>query len=535
MDTYWKESATITGILDHLDTICPQVHPQDHCDVTLNQMRYQLEKINEKNDLITAFSRTPARLTKRNTSNFFDHNDERKNGAQALGIQNTTKTVHRQKRGWFDGVGKGAKEVFGIMDSDDAKHYDQEIQKLSLNEDYLKNLIRNQTTIQEITSNIIRRDEAKLNKVIELLQHNMQHLEGKDDVGKTHMYTSMTMQALTLMTSYTEMQNAIVNMLTMVFHGKIPPTIITRSQLKKQLDIISKNIEHHLMVPGNDQKGHISQLYTMLGAKVRVVPDRLLIRIKIPLICREYYKLYHILPVPFSMQNSLKTIVPSTAYIAINLKQDHYYMLSMEDKQNCKSYDEDLIICRQIQPLYNVQTNHTQCEMSIILDPKSAHRNCKIISIDKPQVWTALAEDNNYLFTMRQQTSISIICNANTQHCTLDGSGILTIQPQCIIKSGTLEISARNMMTSDTAPVILLPTINITDHIPTEKAIQPTPDVINWNDFQTDAAMDLLTKSIIQQQNDAQRTLLSTHDVHHYSAVYTIFVMVLVTIICTLF
>lgn len=48
----------------------------------------------------------------------------------------------REKRGWFDAGGKAAKEVFGILNEEDAKHYDEQIEQVKENSAHLLNLIR---------------------------------------------------------------------------------------------------------------------------------------------------------------------------------------------------------------------------------------------------------------------------------------------------------------------------------------------------------------------------------------------------------
>lgn len=169
-----------------------------------------------------------------------------------------TEILHRQKRGWFDGVGKGAHELFGIMDGDDAVHYDSEIRNLRNNENYLKDLIKNQTVIQEITSNIIRSDEQKTRKQLDYLKSSIAELQQKDVAGEMQLFNTISMETLSTIITYRETQNTIIGMLTTIFHGKIPPSIITPNQLKQQLEIINKHIS--LMIPGDAMSGHISQL-----------------------------------------------------------------------------------------------------------------------------------------------------------------------------------------------------------------------------------------------------------------------------------
>lgn len=78
-------------------------------------------------------------------------------------------------------------------------------------------------------------------------------------------------------------------MLTDVYHGKIPSTVITPAQLKRQLTLIGNTIPHNLMVPGEQQD--IAHLYSLLTAKVKIIDDNLIVQIKVPLLNLEFFKL----------------------------------------------------------------------------------------------------------------------------------------------------------------------------------------------------------------------------------------------------
>lgn len=58
----------------------------------------------------------------------------------------------------MNGIGTGMNALFRLMDADDAKHYDDEINKIKEDSAYNMNLLRNQTNIQDIIQNIIQHD-----------------------------------------------------------------------------------------------------------------------------------------------------------------------------------------------------------------------------------------------------------------------------------------------------------------------------------------------------------------------------------------
>lgn len=266
----------------------------------------------------------------------------------------------------------------------------------------------------------------------------------------------------------------------------------------------------------------------MLSAKVSVTSENLIIKINIPLISREYYHLYHVVPVPFIYEGDLHTVVPSTEYIAVNLKQDHFYMLTAEDKKACKVFEDDRLICNQLKPLFNVQNDKQQCEISVLLNPATAHTKCKIIQLNLYQAWTALAAENNYLYSVKDPLEISIICNVNTKHCSLTDSGMITIPKHCMIKSGSIEMTARNIIIGAIEPILLIAPTNISHNMPSRQS--PPNNVENWEEIVDNSDLDVLTNAIIHQREKSSIQFANSHDIHHYTISYTLLCAMLIAI-----
>src|ERR1700743_2774865 len=96
METYWQEAELINKTISLMKSVCQEAHPENFCEHNIQQFRHQFNSMNE----INAFS-------------LAEHS--------------------REKRGWFDAGGKAAKEVFGILNEDDAMHYDEQIEQVKLN------------------------------------------------------------------------------------------------------------------------------------------------------------------------------------------------------------------------------------------------------------------------------------------------------------------------------------------------------------------------------------------------------------------
>lgn len=96
------------------------------------------------------------------------------------------------------------------------------------------------------------------------------------------------------------------------------------------------------MVLSSDQQGQISQLSAMsvMSATVSIADKSLIVKVTVPLSSREYHHIYNVVSVPFTCQNKLQSIIPTTLLMAVTSKRDHFYVLSKEGKRdivNCST------------------------------------------------------------------------------------------------------------------------------------------------------------------------------------------------------
>lgn len=87
-------------------------------------------------------------------------------------LDDISNSDHRAKRATLNFVGNYAGDLFGVLDSRFAEKYSKDIAKLFGNEEHLLQLLKNHTSVVETTMNILKNDEAELerqNKQIEAL------------------------------------------------------------------------------------------------------------------------------------------------------------------------------------------------------------------------------------------------------------------------------------------------------------------------------------------------------------------------------
>lgn len=102
---------------------------------------------------------------------------------------------------------------------------------------------------------------------------------------------------------------------------------------------------------------------------------------------------------------------------------------------------------------------YTTCTMDHQIPPK-----CETVSINAGQVWSKLHASNAYVFTTTVRTTFNIICEEKTTICDAEGTGMIQLDPKCIIQSQNYEIVSENNIDSEKMN-ILIPKINISDFV----------------------------------------------------------------------
>lgn len=97
-----------------------------------------------------------------------------------------------------------------------------------------------------------------------------------------------------------------------------------------------------------------------------------------------------------------------------------------------------------------------------------------------------------------------------------------------MIKSGNIEVTARNTFAADSDTIILVPAVNITKNLLSQKEVNV--NIENWNDIINNAEMDTLSKAIMKQKEESSNSP-NTHDIHHYTISYTLVCIVIIIII----
>lgn len=498
---YHKEFNTLKHGLKQLENFCEktinlQVH-SEYCNTILQQFQHQIQVIEDKNSLLN---------------------------------QNEGKPRPKRAIGLLAGAAiAGGMAVYGIIQHNKAQEIEKDISKAKMNEQHLLTLLKNQTSLSESTINIIKKNENRtqqqfvefakqLDRLAQL--SNNAHKESENQQ-ITQILSTISMHTLLLLVGYQNMQDTLLEMVLDIHQGRIHPLIITPTQLTEQLRIIRGNLPPSIKVPGDNGVDNLTQIYKLLKANVRVTPRNIIFDMKIPLLHTEEFQIFKLIPVPTPHNNTFIWIEPSTEYLIINLKRDQYYPINEPELKDCEVLPaRELYLCKQHHPIYNKNSNYSKCELSLLDHKRQIETSCKLKSMAPSNTWIQLHNPNSWIYSLDQEYVIDVICDKNVLNVKLNGSGVLELRPNCLIKQPEMLISAHNIYPT-VAHASFIPSTNLSNQI-----IQQQEDIkgTSFKIERTDnSEYEKLQKEI--EKLRAQEKLpeeLTIHDVHHYSVLYLV-------------
>ena len=564
LQEYWQQQENWGKLLDNMNVTCQKMNMKDQCNAVVRQFSQEYETALTRNKLFGAFSHSTLTRKRRESSeksakktielqatSFMDklknmEGEAAKLWEKIVGINTeaasfleklkneiieisksiekwsevASKTIlSRKRRGWANIIGSGLNIATGVMDNDDAVRINAQINALNNSNTHLMKLMVNQTTIQDMTQRIIRKEEGNVKRQIENLQQQINQIGNKKQEEIRELFTLLSLLTRSIMSTNLETQQGLMELLMHVHHGKVSTTIMNPEKLKQHLAMITENIASDIMIPDDGTPNYIAKMYSLLEAKVHMNDGRILIKIVVPLLNREIFNLHHIIAVPFKHNKEYKIITTPNQFIAVNKREDRYYLITIQQKTACKSLTNNWIVCNQRNILYNMQKGSAKCEMAILTHlSKGISPKCALADIKMQQVWSKLHTPNQFLFTVVNETMVNIICKDESTVCKLKGSGIISLRQQCTIHTDNMEITADNNFSSE-LPIILAPGLNLStiltrmNQTMVNKGIQLS--------YEIDPELDSLAVAI-QQQKISEEVVpaFDWHHVHHYAMLY---------------
>lgn len=347
---------------------------------------------------------------------------------------------HRVKRGLFDGVSYAFKWLFGVPDAEDAQHYTEAIESISQQNHEMQILMKQQI---HIMSDAI----SDYNKTSQALYLNEQKInENFVKFNKFAKDVVMTINSLTfvqtridhlnllsqLINELNEELDIIVSSILFSKQNILHPSVITPKQLYHELLKVRTNTNFELPI-NNDNIDNIHKYLEICQLSVMYADKNLIYAVKIPLVTKELYQLFNLVPLPIKSPNSTSVysfINPTFPYLLLSTTRSFY--AELRDLSTCKlSPPSDYI--------YSHTTTHLTKERPTYATDLKIHqstnipKSCNTKTVKSDMEICHPLSPNQWLYVLTQPVVGTISCDDSTPvtYFTLQCNGILKLRPKC--------------------------------------------------------------------------------------------------------
>lgn len=169
-----------------------------------------------------------------------------------------------------------------------------------------------------------------------------------------------------------------------------------------------------------------------------ITKTEVVFEIKLPLVDQQFFELFKITPIPTIKNNTIITIKPDSSHLAASPHKDQFITFKADDITSCLKAKHDVYICRDKQLKLGRRSDIHSCEINIFNNKTTS--NCKLTQTGGTSMWTQLQNPNKWIFATTTPTEVSAVCSAETTQFILDGSGIMQIEPTCVVKTDAISI-----------------------------------------------------------------------------------------------
>lgn len=345
----------------------------------------------------------------------------------------------RIRRGLFDVASKGFKLLFGVPDADDAKFYDQAITSILHQNHEIQILMKQQihvisNAISEYNKTVLalKVNEEKFNKNFETF--NIFANKTVTKVNSLSYYQTLNSHLNLLSFLINETDDDFSLLISTILFSKqnvLHPAIITPNHLQNEL--LQVKLSGITEFPFSIDSLEEMHKYTMI-TKLSVIyfQNNLIFAIKVPLVLKEMYQLFNLIPLPIQ-----KGELPIYSYIdpsfpILTLSESRTYYSQMEDLASCISIPPGEYICQEI--IVHLTKERPVCETELRLHPQlhSIPDDCQTRIIKSTmEIWHAI-QPNQWLYILTYPTASTLNCGkSNIFDTVLQGTGIFTLQPGC--------------------------------------------------------------------------------------------------------
>ncbi|XP_037929636.1 uncharacterized protein LOC119688618 [Teleopsis dalmanni] len=363
----------------------------------------------------------------------------------------------RITRGAIDIVGNFANSLFGVLDSNYAAQMSSTINGLKRNDNHLEQLVKNQTSLVDSTINIFKKNQLNMHDKFEEIEKRINNLlytdESINDIHVTQNMLMLSMQMLMMVSNLQRVHSSIMDVLIDSHHDKINPLLLTPQQLSEQIMMIRAHLPSHLQLPIHHN--NLLEVYRLMKINGILAKGHVIFCIDLPLTDPREFQLLYLVPIVAAINNTLLSVKLSTEFLAISPHHDEFRPMTQHQVDACISISDEELLCPNIQATFHESANVNNCEIDLFNN--QAKPRCDMYQLKDTTVWYQLNHPNQWIYATINNIKMNAVCNKKAFQLTLVGSGLIKLEPECIIKNEHITIQGhQKMVTSMQASITRL-------------------------------------------------------------------------------
>lgn len=398
----------------------------------------------------------------------------------------------------------GGAALYAWLSKPEAEDYAQAIEDLKINQNHMMELIKKQISVFEISYDLDKQNAEKSEKENDSLRNIINALaRAEKDGWQLH---SIALQCLIMLDNYADIQNRLIDAAMTIQNGNLRPILVSPSKMREQVNLIRSHLGPEFELPKT-----MANVYQMAKVKVRLIEDKLIFRVAIPVLRKSPFQLLRIIPIPQTSNNISVEILPTTEYLLVNNINEAYYDFTNIEYRACIDID-DKLICRVRHPLYKLSDHTRRCEIELIRNVSSNQKNCRVKPGATNEKWMQLNDIHSWIFALDRERNYNISCEEFSETITLAGVGLLYLNGNCSFTGESVQIAVNQLETRMTTGYFVQ--TNISSNFNHSIAVYDTP-FLRINTKILEAAIQDLKKNDTMEQLD-----ISIHDWHQYGVIY---------------
>lgn len=440
MQPYQMELRKLPGMVLKAEQMCANVTQRepDDCGLTMQLNRIHLEEILEMDRLFP-------------------------------------KGNNRKRRGLLNVIGTMGKALFGLMDNEDAQFLNEKIDELQEGQEKLLHFGQQQTTIMKSMVDYFNDTTDQLTTQQKELEENMNKLVDtvnklQSQVGKIehklvilHQLNEMVQFVSSKLMMFRSKQRMLVQAITILHQQPNVPMLIHPDMLLTQLQYVQRSSGKDVELPIVPEADNLRFYYQMIEPEIAVVPNRLIINFRIPLVEREVFTLYQVVNIPIQINTKEYQILEITKpYLAVNKKRDSFLELSASTLRSCKEATGNLTVCKH-GVTYRLPA-HSSCEMDLFVQPDKMSQTCRLTSINiTKSLWFELVEEDSWIYVLPIPRIAKVTGpGEGIFRITVQGTGKLQLDPGSSLECDGVVFRAPRLLKRQVPETIYIRATNLT-------------------------------------------------------------------------